>query len=404
MRKLIHLPLYGQVNFESEDDRWIWDVLQSREHARLRDISLSSVPSRFAPHDVATTRFQHSVGIAYIADRLCDRKPAFKEFRNELIAAALVHDTGSAPFSHAAEVFSYALTGRTHEELSEALIAPGTELGKLFRKYGIDREQVLAFITGTHPVPLIAGSIDLDNIDNTVSLLYSMGYHAEIPYSPLRLIEAFRFQQGQLMLDTAYLKDLLGWAEARRTLYSLLYAEETLSASAMLHRALESAYAQGLLDETFFRLGESDALHFLRYSAGDEAAELIDRLSCWKHFPLLLETTSKREDMRVAALYDNWELRKQVTDNLARALKIPVSEFALYVGRDRGAKQITLPFTGDNAEAATALFSGSKGVQRIAVFAHKRYQKLRGTGAVEDALGEVLEQVDPVDVAGHVFT
>jgi HD superfamily phosphohydrolase len=404
MEKTINLALYGAITHGPEDDM-AWQLYQTAALARLRDISLSSVPSRFAPHGVATSRFQHSVAVGYLARWLCDNRRSLKEYRNTLVAAGLCHDTGSAPFSHVSEIFLYDLTGKTHEEQTEDLLLPGNELADVLERYGVDPAEVVEIVTGRHETlgPLIAGSIDLDNVSNSIDLLDSLGYRDDPPYRPAELVKAFHFRSGKTYLDTAYLKDILGWAEARRRLYALLYSEPNMSAMSMLYRALEFAYAHGSLTEEFFRMGESAAITFLMNDAGAEAAELIDYEDRWQHYPLLEEQVNNKEDMRLVSLYTDWKARKEFTDRLASELSIPETELCLYVGRGRGEKSIQLPFLGEGAEHAGKLFSGKKGKQRISLFAHKKHGRLRNSRKVKRAIASAIEELPSAESVEHVF-
>lgn len=404
MDRRVHIALYGTIE-HGPDENLAWDMYQTAELARLRDVSLSSIPSRFAPHGVATNRFQHSAAVAYLGRWVSDHRPGLREYRDLIQAAALCHDIGSPPFSHIAEIFLYALTGRTHEEQTEELLSRGGELADLLSSYGVDPEEVVEMVTGRHePLgALIAGTIDLDNVSNSIDLLVSLGYHDNLPYRPTELVKAFRFQHGQIVLDSKYLKDILGWAEARRRLYELLYSEPNLSAMSMLYRALEFAFSEGALEPSFFRLGESAALTYLGAQAGPEAAQILASEDRWQHYPMLLQQVTREEDMRLAGLYDDWAARKEFTDRLASDLRIPLEEFALYVGRGRGEKSIALPFIGEHAEGAAALFRGRKGPQRVALFAHKRFARLRDSAKVKKALESAVEDLPEVVVAPHVF-
>jgi HD superfamily phosphohydrolase len=410
MQRTVHLALYGSLEHEPADDM-SWDLYQTQALARLRDISLSSIPSRFAPHGMAASRFHHSVGVAHLARKLCDWRRGLAPYRDLLIASALCHDIGSPPFSHISELFFYDLTGRTHEQQTMKLLARGTELQKTLRSYGVSGREVVEVVTGKHePLgPLIAGSIDLDNIDNSLHLLVSLGYHEYLPYHPLRLIKAFRFRGGVISLDSDYLTEILGWAEARRTLYSLLNDEPNISSASMLYRALEYAYAEGALDESFFELGESDALYHLRYECGSETKLLVERLLRWRQYPIIYNALPDPEDKRVSALYSDWRLRKSFAEQIADDLGLAPEELCIYAGRSRGEKSITLPFVGVNAERASSLFSDRVGAQRLCVFAHKRCWELHvsddtggmpaATAAVERALANIPEAGNH----GHVF-
>jgi len=395
MKRSVHLRLYGEITHPSPREDLAWDLYQSWALARLRDVSLSSVPPRFLPHGMAASRFEHSVGVGYLARRLCDLRPQLASRRKLLVSAALLHDIGSPPFSHISEIFMHDLTGQTHEERTAELLRPGGELAGILEEHGVPSAEVVELITGRHPElgPLIAGSIDLDNIDNSQHLLVSLGHAEKALYDPLRLIRAYRLRRGRLCLDTEYLPEILAWQQARRELYDVLHSEPNLSSAAMLYRALESSYAAGKLPPAFFLLEEAEALHHLRCEGTSTARKLTGRLLRWQQYPLIHQRLSAREDPRLVALYDDWRARRDFTDGLAERLGIPPDEIAVYVGRDRATKSIDLPFTGQGAGAVQELLRGAKGKQRLAVFAHKRHGRLRGTKRLEEAVAEAIAEL-----------
>ena len=406
MDRNVHLRLYGTIEHGAEDSL-AWDLYQSEAVSRLRDISLSSTPPRFAPHGMAASRFEHSVGVGYLARKLCDWRSPLAEHRDLLTAAALCHDIGSPPFSHISELFFWELTGRTHEQQTQDLLAPGTELQTLLSSYGVDAKRVVEIITGREPFlgPLISGTIDLDNVDNSIHLLVSLGYHEDSPYHPLRLLRAFKVRAEQIQLDSGYLSEILGWQEGRRLLYDLLHSEPNLSSASMLYRALEYAFAANKLSEDFFALDESDALHVLRRRCGKPAGKLVESALRWQQYPLLHQTLAREEDPRLVAIYDDWKARKRFTDAIADEIGVPRDEVALYVGRDRGEKAITLPFIGEHAGPVRELFAQRSGLQRVALFAHKDHVRLRGTQKVVRAIARTINALpEPSgDASRHVF-
>ena len=404
MEKTIRLSLYGDITHNGEAGRLAWQIYQSEALTRLRDVSLSSTPSRFVPHSMAASRFEHSVGVGYLAQKLCDWRQPLAEHRQELVAAALCHDIGSPPFSHIAELFFWDLTGRTHEEETARLLRPGSELAEILETHRADPQRVVETINGRDPLlgPLICGSIDLDNVDNSLHLLLSLG-HDDSPYHPLRLLRAFRIQDGQVGLDSGHLADILSWQEGRRLLYGVLHSEPNLSASSMLYRALEYAYAKGHLDLDFFRMGESEAMEHLLHHSGRNPARLLNLALRWKHYPMVHQSVGP-EDPRLVSLYDDWELRKEATDALARDLGLKPHQLALYVGRDRGEKAIDLPFYGQHKDAVSALFEYRRGPGRLAVFVENSEKSLAGTRRLGKALKRFRERLPESDPAGrHVF-
>ena len=96
----------------------IWDLIDTREVQRLRRIrQLSGVAMVF--HTAEHSRFGHALGVYHVARRMVtevkDIQNALSEYEViVLLCAALLHDVGHGPFSHAFEhVF-----GIRHEQIT----------------------------------------------------------------------------------------------------------------------------------------------------------------------------------------------------------------------------------------------------------------------------------------------
>jgi HD superfamily phosphohydrolase len=391
-------PLYGTIESNTSKDLRTC-LYQTRPMARLRDISLSSVPSEMLPTGQPSSRFEHSAGVGHLG-AIISLRPEFAPWRNELIVSCMFHDTGSVPFSHAAEIFQYDLTGRTHEQAAaDALASP--DVANILSFYDVDADRVLALILGEHPElgGLLAGSIDLDNLDNSARLLRALGGAKEPPYSPEQILGAFVMHDGQLALDSSYVQQLAGWKQCRQMLYTgLLYHPDTLAASSMLYRALETVHAAGLLGTDFFEKGEGAALAWLRSEAVPVAAsELIEAASDWRFYEHAMSLAAETEADRRAVLQlaSDWRERKSFTDDVAEALGLAPEHVAVHAGRDKGAKSIDLPFVGADAEACAMLFRKVEERYSLHVFTADALP----TRTVEQAVHERLDRVEGVDHA-----
>lgn len=401
MKRRIYLPLYGRLDHGPQDDL-AWDLYQTAPLARLRDISLSSLPSRFMPYGDAVSRFQHAVGVSQLVRELCDANPDFEPWRQPLIAAALCHDCGSPPFSHMAEGIFYEHTGLTHEQAIARQLDQGGELAQVMGAYGVDPQEVAALIAGTHePLgPLMAGSIDLDNADNSLTLLASFGA-PDLPYHPQEFSRLFVLRGGQLMLDAGQADLVARWNETRGALYRVLFKEPNLSAAMMLSRALAIAYDDGALDEEFFALGEGPALDHLQRRCGSQVGALIDEVNRWRHYPRVLHwEMGEAHDQRLYGL-SHWRQAKQFADALAEALSVPAHELTIYCGTGRGAKQVKLPFTGPGAEQAAERFSRPYADQQLSVFVHRRH--CLDPQQVQRAVSVLVDQLPAGERPEHVF-
>ncbi|MEX2179383.1 MAG: HD domain-containing protein [Gemmatimonadaceae bacterium] len=118
------------------------------------------------------TRFEHALGTYHLARRALDLLGERGELRAlddaasvHVRIAALLHDIGHYPFSHALEEIG----ALHHEEVARPLICDG-EIGDLLRgALGADApDRIVALIRGHSDSPLqglISGSLDLDKIE-----------------------------------------------------------------------------------------------------------------------------------------------------------------------------------------------------------------------------------------------
>lgn len=118
-------------DIDVELERVAWEVLQSKPFQRLRRVKQLGFSELVYP-GATHTRFAHSLGVFHTARRLMKvvrRKLARNQRTREDIAlmAALVHDIGHGPFSHAFEEVGkrLGLTFAGHEEMSGMLIRDG---------------------------------------------------------------------------------------------------------------------------------------------------------------------------------------------------------------------------------------------------------------------------------------
>ena len=93
--KSIRDPLYGFINISKKEI----DIIDSDTFRRLQNIK--QLAHAFVVYPSAIhTRFEHSLGALYVADRMCQQLE-FDADRRELVRLSmLLHDIGHGPFSH----------------------------------------------------------------------------------------------------------------------------------------------------------------------------------------------------------------------------------------------------------------------------------------------------------------
>jgi len=185
--KVFRDPLYNYVSIDLSSDRWLVDVVNSREFQRLRRIHQLGV-SHFTYPGADHNRLCHSLGVLHLMqlafDHLSqDHKERHLEIaRPVLFAAALAHDVGHGPFSH---LFEPCL-GIDHEEWSQKIILdPETDLNRCLRMCDTGLPQSVADLINpkneSRPAwqkTLISSQIDMDRLDylRRDSLFTGAGY------------------------------------------------------------------------------------------------------------------------------------------------------------------------------------------------------------------------------------
>lgn len=339
----IYDRLYKRVELTEQDVR----LFQTKELARLRHVSLSAIPTWTIPTGVCASKFEHSVGVAHLA-RVVSERPEFKEVSRDLYFAALAHDLGTPPFSHASEHFQVKLTGKNHEVFAEEIIEGG-EFAKEVKRQDGDINRVIAFVKGEDkPLSdLVNGSIDIDNLDNTLRYGLSMGLLHEAQYLPEELARAYAIRDRKLVLLAEYAAGIEGWEKTRRAVYEFVYGGINLSAGMMLVRALDFASREGEINRDYFLMTDSEAFTYLANECNTKTRTLIERADQWIFYPRVYNfRDAEVSDGFVSYVLDS-DNRGRLADEISAELGISQEDVCVYMGKDKGFKKIHLPIVGD---------------------------------------------------------
>ena len=143
------------------------DAPEFQRLRRIKQLGLGLYTYQGAEH----SRFTHSLGTLHlmtrILERLSHRAEVAPEDRVAARAAALLHDVGHAPFSHAMEK----VLGVHHEQMTIlAVTSPDTTLHQTLKAYSAEMpERVAAIIAGTFKpaalAQLVSSQLDVDRMD-----------------------------------------------------------------------------------------------------------------------------------------------------------------------------------------------------------------------------------------------
>lgn len=177
-------PLHDLIEFDTSDfEQGLWDVLDSSEFQRLRRVKQLGFSELVYP-GATHSRLAHSIGVFHTARDLTDLihrrlDGDFLEDRARIaLTAALVHDVGHGPFSHAFESSMKQLDKQTgtkrenrHEIWTAEIIRGETDLGaRLETHFGKEgREEIAALLLAETPTDIysavVSSQFDADRLD-----------------------------------------------------------------------------------------------------------------------------------------------------------------------------------------------------------------------------------------------
>ncbi len=158
--KRIYDAIHGFIKL-TEPEVKILDTCVLQRLRRIKQLG----PAEYVYPTATHTRFSHSLGTLFVASRMLEHlSVAEEEVQQSVRLAALIHDIGHFPFSHALEYIS-------HEKLTLRLAKRYLE--ELVPEYIKD---VISVLSGTHELStLISSEIDADRLDYLVRDAYFTG-------------------------------------------------------------------------------------------------------------------------------------------------------------------------------------------------------------------------------------
>lgn len=377
----IYDRLYGDIRFGSMDLL----LFQTKEMARLRHVSLSAVPSWTVPAGVCASRFEHSVGAGHLA-RIVGARRDFQDYSTNLYFAALSHDLGTPPFSHSSEYFLVKLFGKNHEVFAQDVLA-GSEFAKEVRRQGGNIDTIMNLIAGNKkPLSdLINGSLDIDNLDNTLRYGLSMGILRTALYSPEKLAQSFSLDRGRLSLNCGDISHLWGWGDTRGIVYKFVYGEANLSPGMMLFRALDFAERDGELGRDFFRMTDVEAFLYLSNKCNMRTRTLMERADRWLLYPRAFNLSAAAFSEETVKFILHAENRGMVADEVGTLLGIEPENVCVYMGKDKGFRRVDLPVMVGGVEGE--FFPSGQSAFMVQVYVHPKHFD----GHTKAKIGEFLK-------------
>lgn len=186
-------PVHGYVLLEGLALE-LADTPQMQRLRWIKQLGLASLVYPGANH----TRFEHSLGAYHMAALLTDHLGLEEEDRLLVGAAALLHDVGHGPLSHATETALAPFLRTEHESIIEIL--KKGELREVLDRHGLRAQDIQAFINGSGLGQIVSGEIDVDRMDYLIRDAHYTGVAYGV-IDRLRLLQKMTLYQGQLVVE-----------------------------------------------------------------------------------------------------------------------------------------------------------------------------------------------------------
>lgn len=232
-------PVHDFITLKERLFKQLVDTKEFQRLRRIRQLGLAYGTYHGAEH----TRFGHSLGVLWIMTKVIQRLQAIGIHIDDEVAviaraAALLHDLGHGPFSHALEGFLS--PGKDHESWTKRVLLEQTDVNRVLRKHSSALpEQVAAVIDGTFSArpfsgpayisDLVSSQLDVDRMD----YLLRDSYYAGVTYGRFDL---------QRVVNTMYVHNnrLVTMGKGMVALEEYLLARYLMYWQVYLHKSIRS--------------------------------------------------------------------------------------------------------------------------------------------------------------------
>lgn len=261
--KVFKDPVHRYIHVK---DQVIWDLIGTREFQRLRRIKQLGT-TYLVFHGAEHSRFHHSLGVYEVVRRIVDDifkgRPEWDESeRLVVLCAALLHDLGHGPFSHAFEnVFEL-----DHEKFTQDILTGDTEINKVLRRVSSQFPQDVSDVIGKtyankQAVSLISSQIDADRMD----YLQRDAYFTGVSYGHFdmeRILRVMRPREDQVVFKQSGMHAVEDYIMSRYQMYWQVYFHPvSRSAEVILTKALHRAKELSLTGYQF----DFEPRHFQKF-------------------------------------------------------------------------------------------------------------------------------------------
>ena len=270
-------PVHGYVKL----DDFAQALIGTPQMQRLRWIKQLGLANLVYP-GANHTRFEHSLGAYHLARVLADHLGLDEEEKLKVGAAAILHDIGHGPLSHATEAALSPFLRRNHESVLDLLRK--SELREVLGEHGLLPQEIQSTINGENQLgQIVSSEIDADRMDYLIRDSHYTGVAYGV-IDHLRLIKMMKVHLGDLVVESGGIQAATSFLISRLLMHPAVYyhhvcrISECMIASGirrMIDDGIEAAEVNAMDDEELF---SSMTAH------GGVAAEMVSRIKSRRLF------------------------------------------------------------------------------------------------------------------------
>ncbi|MGB4984439.1 MAG: HD domain-containing protein [Erysipelotrichaceae bacterium] len=226
--KVMRDPIHHYIHV---DLQVIWDCINAKEFQRLRRIhQLGGTYQVY--HTAEHSRFGHSLGVYEITRRMIGEVSGLKKSLSEyeqvtLLLAALLHDIGHGPFSHAFE----GICPLSHEQFTKEILLNDSDIHQIL--VSVDQNlpnDVALVISHNHPNKLleqiVSSQLDADRMDYLLRDAYFTGTsYGEFDLE--RVLRTLKVVNNQIVVKETGVHTIEDYIMARYHMYWQVYFHPT---------------------------------------------------------------------------------------------------------------------------------------------------------------------------------
>ena len=222
--KVLKDPIWGYIHVEY---KIIWDLIKTKEVQRLKRIrQLGGAFTVY--HSAEHSRFGHCLGVYEVCQKMINQIPNLINCISEhdmivVYIAALLHDVGHSPYSHAHE----AVFNTDHEQYTINILTKESSIHELLNSYDDNLcYEVASVIDHTHKnkllSQLISSELDADRMDYLLRDAYFTGTTYGV-FGFERILRTLRVVDNNIVVKESGIKAVEDFLMSRYHMYWQVY-------------------------------------------------------------------------------------------------------------------------------------------------------------------------------------